>query len=477
MIPILLIVGLLVIVWGSVFVLRGSMIYACLFFMLACACLGRELFAVKVGGIDLALDRVLPPLLLAGYLLQSKLGLTDPKPWTRVETLLVAFTGLLVISAATHPWTTIAGPSITPPAWRLTISYLLPLLVYWIARQSRLSARSMQAVFASTVLFGAYLAVTAIFEVYGQWWGVFPSYIANPKLGDHFGRARGPLLDAVAMGFTLNVCLVTVWVWRRNLPRAAELGMFALAALLLAAIYFSYTRSVWMGTAAALLVVLSLTANGLWRPLLLGATLAALVVVSVLRFDNLVAFKREYSAEGTRESATLRPVIAYVSWKMFLDHPLFGCGFGQYYQAKNAYLDDRDTTLVLERARPFQHHNLFLALLVDMGLVGAGLYLAILALWARDAWALWSSRQSPPWARSQGLIFLGTLAAYLPNALFHDVSHTNYVQLLLYFVAGLTVGLRPLAGPMTSRKGSWHEYLSRSFQWLAGAGHRPAAGR
>jgi O-antigen ligase len=294
-----------------------------------------------------------------------------------------------------------------------------------------------------------YLAITAILEVYGQWWGVFPRYIANPKLGDHFGRARGPLLDSVAFGFTMTACLLAACAWRPRLGRPAQLLIFGLVGLMLVAVYFSYTRSVWMGTAAGLIVVLALTSQGAWRPLVLGTILLAVLLGAATRFESLVAFKREHSAEGTRDSATLRPVIGYVSWKMFLDHPLLGSGFGQYFQAKNYYLDDRDTELALERARDFQHHNLFLALLVDTGLVGLGLYLGILALWTRDAWRLWMSEATPLWARPQSLICLGLLAAYVPNALFHDVSHTNYVQLLLFFVAGVTAGLVPLAGAAT----------------------------
>lgn len=447
---ILIIAALLALVWGSALLLGRSLIYACLFFMLACACFGRELFAVNIGGIDLALDRILPPLLLGGYVVQRWLGRTDPKPWTRVDTLLAAFTGLIIVSTFTHDWNAPVPKDVTPPLWRLTIAYLLPLLVYWIARQSTLDRRSMTVVYAGMTLFGLYLGVTAILEVYGQWWGVFPSFIANPKLGDHYGRARGPLLDSVAFGFTITACLMAAIAWRPRLGRPAQLLVFGLVGLMLVAIYFSYTRSAWMGAAAALTVVLAITAQGAWRPLLVGSLLVAMLVVTVARFDDLMGFKREYSAEGTRDSATLRPVITYVSWKMFLDHPVFGSGFGQYYRAKNDYLDDRDTELALERARELQHHNLLLAILVDTGLVGLSLYLAILALWARDAFRLWRSAETPDWAKPQALICLGVLAAYLPNALFHDVSHTNYVQLLLFFVMGVTAGLAPLAGRATA---------------------------
>lgn len=463
----LLIAGLVALVWGSAFLFRRSLIYACLFFMLACACLGRELFALNVGGVDLALDRLLPPLLVGGYLVQRQLGWSDPKPWTLVDTVLTAFIGLLLVSTFSHDWSATLPKDVTPPLWRLAISYLLPFMTYWIARQSQLTPKTMNVVYAGMTGFGLYLAVTALCEVYGQWWGVFPRYIANPKLGDHYGRARGPLLDSVAFGFAATAALLACCAWRPLVRRPAQLLLIALSGLMLLAIYYSYTRSAWMGAAAGILVYLALAAQGAWRPLIVGGLAVAMLVAGASKFDSFVAFKREHSAEGTRESATLRPVIAEVSRKMFLDRPLLGCGFGQYYQAKNYYLDDRSGELPLERARPFQHHNLFLALLVDLGVVGLGLYVTILFLWAKDALNLWHSAETPAWARPQAVICLGLLAAYLPNALFHDVSHTNYVQLLLFFVAGVTAGLRPLAGAVAKPARNPRQLFQQAFgRWL-----------
>jgi hypothetical protein len=44
-------------------------------------------------------------------------------------------------------------------------------------------------------VFGLYLSVTAVFEITKQWSLVFPGFIGDPKIGIHFGRARGPMLQ------------------------------------------------------------------------------------------------------------------------------------------------------------------------------------------------------------------------------------------------------------------------------------------
>ena len=58
---------------------------------------------------------------------------------------------------------------------------------------------------------GLYLAGTGIAEITQQWWAVFPGFIANPELGAHFGRARGPALTSVSLGIFLTVCFWATW--------------------------------------------------------------------------------------------------------------------------------------------------------------------------------------------------------------------------------------------------------------------------
>ena len=91
--------------------------------------------------------------------------------------------------------------------------------------------------------------------------------------------------------------------------------------------------------------------------------------------------------------------------------------------------------------------NTLLSLLTETGLVGLGLYLAVLAGWARTAWQLARSPSPPPWARAQGVLMLGVLVVYLCVAMFHELSYTPIDNSLVFLLAGVTMGLRPLLTP------------------------------
>ncbi len=84
------------------------------------------------------------------------------------------------------------------------------------------------------------------------------------------------------------------------------------------------------------------------------------------------------------------------------------------------------------------------SLLTETGLVGLGLFLAMLGYWARDALRLWAGTAVPLWARQQGLLLLVALSVYLINGMFHDVSVVPMANMTVFFVAGVTAGLRPL---------------------------------
>jgi O-antigen ligase len=165
----------------------------------------------------------------------------------------------------------------------------------------------------------------------------------------------------------------------------------------------------------------------------------------------------------------MRASFAYVSWQMFLDRPLLGCGFGQFPRAKLPYLSDRSTELHLESIRGYVHHNTFLSVLVEMGLVGLGLFVLIIYRWWRHAWRLASgvaggssdeaaSREGlalrngsagSAWLEAYGVFVVGLLAAWLPQLVFHEMSYTAQDNALVFFAAGLACGLRgrqPVAG-------------------------------
>lgn len=479
-----LIAALALCVWGVVYALRGSLLAGVVAYLLVACCFNEYFFKFDVGPVTLTLDRLLLAALVAVYGFRRCLAWIHPsltagdlavdRRLSKSDVALFGLIGFLILSLF---WGEEMGGhrGEVPPFWRLLAGYLTPAVIYWIARRSRLTERRVAAVLAALAGFGLYLSLTGLLETAGAWSLVFPRHIADPKLGLHFGRARGPMLQSVSYGTFVAVCLLSAWIWRVRRGRAGQLVVAIVLPLFPAAVYFSYTRSVWLGAVLALFVVLGLTLHRSWRKWVLGGMIATALLLAVLKSDSFLSFRREYSAGATRDSAYLRISFAYVSWQMFRDRPLTGCGFGRFAQTKLPYLSDRSTEMPLEKIRPLVHHNHYLSLLTESGIIGLGLFLTVVALWVRNAWQMYRYPQTPPWIRGVCALFLGSLCVYALQWSGHELSYSPLDHSLLFLLAGITVGLRPQAfgddcentKTQTARRGE--EPMCRQ-------GHRPEFG-
>jgi O-antigen ligase len=436
---ILLIAGL---VWGTYLCMRGSLLGGCLLLLVMTCCFGVHFFQFDAG-ITFSLDRLLVAGLVGAYVVQRKLGQTDSKPLNAADYLLGGFFGVLIVSMLTHDWRT-CGPNDVPVLQHLINGYLIPLAIYWVARQATLNQRNVTWVLYVLVAFGVYLAITGIFETLGVWSLVFPGYIADPAVGLHFGRARGPMVHAVSYGIYLASCLLCVWLIKDRVSKWLWLPLALTTLLFLTAIFFTKTRSVWVGAGSAVLLVLALTLKGRLRIGVLASIVAVAGIVGLVNFDSIVTPEREGSAADTRQSTDMRSAFAYVSWRMFQDKPLFGFGFGQFAREKLPYLGDRSVDIQLEEIRHYVHHNTFLSILTETGLVGLFFFLAVYVAWIRNAWALVRGANSPPWARTHGVLTLGVFAIAFWQMVGHEITFTPIDHSLIFFVAGVTTGLRQM---------------------------------
>ncbi|MFH1266020.1 MAG: O-antigen ligase family protein [Planctomycetota bacterium] len=443
--PILIVVLLVGLVWGAVVFLRGRLLGGCLVVLLAGACFGHPFFHRSFGPVPLTLDRLLWVILLVQYVIWRRMGLTERKPPAAAEFVLLAFFGVLFLSTFSHDW----QAHHHQPVARLLFSYLMPLGLYCVARQIPLSERGALVIFGSLAAFGLYLAVTAVAETHEWWWMVYPRYIGSTTQLGFLGRARGPLLNPAGSGLIGGACLAAVLVLWPRLNRPGRLLLVAGALLVCLGIYSTFTRSVWIGAGLGLFLLLALAVPRSWRLPVLGSLLLGVALVGATQWERILVFKRDrdLAAHDAAESVKLRPVLAVVAWNMFLDRPWVGCGFGQYDDEQIYYLADRSSGLRLEKARPFAQHNVFLSLLAETGVVGLGLFLTLWGLWIRDAWRVWRSRAAPLWARQLVLVFFVLLANYFAVGMFQDLSLIAMVNMVLFFLAGITAGLRPYAEP------------------------------
>lgn len=439
----MLIFGLAALVWGGILLYRGGLLAGCLMVLIAGSCFSHPFWNMPLGPAPLTLDRVLLAAVIGQYLLLRKFGEADPKPTGPSEWLLLAFIGALAFSTFTHNWRV----ENKQPAALLVFFWVMPLAYYWVARQMKLSEQGLWWIWGTLIVFGIYLAVTAMAEVREMWWLVWPRYIRSGEYAEYFGRGRGPFLNPTGVGIYLAASLAATWMWWPRLGRWGRLGLVLLSVLLVAGCYYTLTRSVWMGAALAAMVVLGFNLPRTWRwPVVGMATLAGLLAVVIL-WDSLMSFKRDknVSAEDVADSASLRPVFVAVAWNMFCDRPILGCGFGQYKYQHKYYLAERKHGLNLEKARPYGQHNTFLALLTQTGLVGAGLFVGLLAAWCRQAWKLWRNTSLAPAVRQWGVFFLAVMTSYVTNGMFHDTSPIPNLNMLLLFLGAITSSLAAMA--------------------------------
>lgn len=446
---IVLIAGFAGLVWGTLFVLRGDLIAGCVLYLVLASCCGPYLTTIDVSGISLSVDRLYLLVLVAAFVVQRRLGRLEPKPLTKADWVLLAFVGVLTVSTFTHDWRD-PGPAQVPILQHLINGYVIPLTVFWIARQAPLNQRATTWLMGGLCAFGVYLAAIGLFEAAEMWSFVFPRYIADPTLGLHFGRARGPMLQSVSYGLYVAACLVAGWLLRDRLPARWRALILILLPALGAAIFLTKTRTVWLGAASSVAIVVALTFRGRARVAILGAMVAGGLLVGVLKSEAILGLQREGTIEDTRRSASMRGSFAYVSWQMFQDRPLLGFGFGQFAREKLPYLGDRSVDLQLEAIRPYVHHNTFLSVLTETGLVGLSLFATLLAMWVAHGWGLARNRAAPLWQRTHGVLFLSVLAAAGWQMIGHEITFTPLDNSLIFLLAGTAVGLRAAAACKSS---------------------------
>lgn len=399
-----------------------------------------EFFSVDAGGLTWTLDRLWLMVILIQFAIQWYRNQTAPLNWETTDILLALFLLWLLARTVTQP----LGISIKgqpPTLMHLINGYVIPVIIFGVFRFSKLDGKQMMPAIWCFGLLGAYLSWTAVFEMAHIWQFVYPKFIADPTLGIHFGRARGPMLQSVRLGVCLlaiATCLIvfTIWLHPKSKP------MWLLASIMipahLLAIFLTYTRSIWMGAGLIAVLLIAGCLSGRLRRLAVVCIFAAGLMVVAIKGEDLIAFKREYSAAETRESTYMRASFAYVSFRMFEDRPIAGFGFNQFQVYNRPYLADRSTELRLESIRGYVHHNSFLSLLVDLGLVGLAFYSAVQIAFIRRAWSLWKCQEAPKWARGVAIASGAIIGSHLIQMSFHEVSFSTIENTLLFAAWGLT---------------------------------------
>ena len=429
------------VVWALVYARNGSLLVGGTIFVAVGYVLNHNLWTLSLGPISLTLGRVCLSGLVLLFVWRWWRGKIKLRPITGSDWLVAIFTAYLTLRCffTAEP---VGIASSVSPTWRLIASFWMPAALYTIARNAELNVRTWKAMLWGLTALGTYLALTGIAEVHHQWWAVFPRFIADPTLGTHFGRARGPALMSASLGVILAICFWSAWFLWARVGRKPQFVLVGIMATIAAAIYYTYTRSTWLGLAGGLAMIPVLHFPRSWKPTLITAMLLVGAAGALVMGDKIIGFERKDTDGSSAHSVYQRASFLHVSLNMFRDKPLVGWGFGRFYDAKLPYLSDRTQQIELESIRKLDHHNSFLSVLTETGIIGFALFVAMLSAWGRASWQLYRAKNVETWVTAHGLLSIAALIAYLASAIFHDLTLSPSEQWLLYLITGVTVGIQ-----------------------------------
>jgi O-antigen ligase len=252
---------------------------------------------------------------------------------------------------------------------------------------------------------------------------IFPRFILDGSIGFHPDRARGPFLQAVANGVSLNLLGILVLVLSQKSKKVVWLLWFALPLAILA----TMTRAVWISFALSALIL----GFRIIRRRLLAAIVLA--VVAGLLGGVAIGFSNHTLGDAlpdrTNESGPVdaRLAVYTAGWSMFLERPLSGWSAGRMYAELGRRMEGY-------HLRIFYVHNTYLALLVEFGLPGLTLYgILFFNLFRLTRRSVPNESDAVAGLRRAWPILLGV---YLINAFFVDMSY-QFVIGLLFTVAGM----------------------------------------
>jgi O-antigen ligase len=372
------------------------------------------------------IDRVAFALLLLGVVggamvKREPLFVVERATWP-----MIGLTGLALISLLSQPF--------EHEAWSLLASkFVVPFALFHLAGMVfTTEARFRQfETFAMVTL--AYLSFTAIAFLVGANWLIFPRFILDSSLGFHADRARGPLLQAVANGVSLNMlALLALHSCRRGTLRGAK--VWVLLGSVPIAVLATMTRAVWLSFVGTVVVLVFWSRERkLRRACFALGTVSAAGLALALASNGLGGSLSDRLEE--RGPVDYRAAVYAGGWEMFLQRPWIGWGFHQMPAELPRHVSGYDEKVLYP-------HNTYLELLVEHGVPGLALYL----------WLMWEilrlARGAIPASETTGFLDAHFhrmwpifLAVYWANAAMVVMSY-QFVNGLLFTLAGMLAAQR-----------------------------------
>ena len=308
--------------------------------------------------------------------------------------------------------------------WSIIASkYIVPFALFHIAVLVFRGASQRRHFEVFVICALAYLAFIAVAFLVDARSLIFPRFILDESLGFHPDRARGPFLQAVANGVSLNILGILVLA----LPQKRETVVRLLWLVLPLAVLATMTRAVWISFAVSTIVLGFRVVERRLQAVCILVIVAGLLVGLALGLSDHSLKTALWDRTGERGPVAARLAVYEAGWSMFQERPFTGWAAGSMYSELARRMEGY-------HLRTFYVHNTYLALLVEFGVPGLALYGILFFNLFR------LSGHRPRWesgpVASLRKVWPILLSVFLFNAFFVDMAY-QFVIGLVFTVAGM----------------------------------------
>jgi len=308
--------------------------------------------------------------------------------------------------------------------WSIIASkYIVPFALFHLAVLVFRGASQRRHFEVFVIVALAYLVFIAIAFFADARSLIFPRFILDESLGFHADRARGPFLQAVANGVSLNI----LGILAIALPQGRKTVVRLLWLVLPLAVLATMTRAVWISFAVSTTVLgFRLVERRLQAVCTLLAVMGLLVGLAI-GLSNTSLKTALWDRTGERGPVAARLAVYDAGWAMFQERPFTGWAAGGMYAELARRMEGY-------HLRTFYVHNTYLALLVEFGVPGLALYGILFFNLFRLSWRGPPGESGP--VASLRKVWPILLGVYLFNAFFVDMAY-QFVIGLMFTVAGM----------------------------------------
>jgi O-antigen ligase len=329
----------------------------------------------------------------------------------------------------------------TQPAviWRLiVVQMLLPIVLYRVGRQAFDRAAVVRALLWAILILAAYSAAMSIMQFSGPTELVWPRYIVDPK--NWPGRAAGIFKQPVVNGWllALGLAIAMLLLSRRSEPTRQRWIAFVVAIACGYGIFLTHTRDAWL-SGVVVLIIGALIARGYRKGFIVAICLVASVVA--VNWSTFTSSDRKAGGVSSVSEIQDRLNADQTALWAFERKPVAGWGIARFPVVNTYHHQQWAPDVPWIRGYGIVAHSNELGILADVGVIGLGLWICVLALVIRRLWTAYRTLPDHDLCgKPLAVTVIMAIAALICAGFTIDLRLVDFPLLPVFLLAGITVG-------------------------------------